>query len=235
VGLFRSYHGQVGFCKPLDKCDNGNGQIGFFFILFNGKKLEDFKPTRGIRQDDPISPYLFLLPAEGLSCLLKVNDQSSQLGGIKVAPTAPLVNHLLFADDSLLFFKGSREGAEELSVLLNKYCQASGQRINKDKSSIFFTKGCPKSRRDIIKGVLEVQTGALNERYLGMPTDVGSSRGGNFKFLRDRVWAKVKGWPEKFSQLAVRRFSLNLWLIPFMSIQWHASDYLVVFVTISTR
>jgi hypothetical protein len=85
--------------------------------------------------------YLFLLAAEGLSCLLKVNDQSSHLGGIKVAPSAPLVNHLLFADDRLLFFKGSREG-EELSVLLEKYCQASGQRINKEKSSIFFTKGC---------------------------------------------------------------------------------------------
>jgi hypothetical protein len=51
-----------------------------------------------------------------------------------VAPSAPLVIHLLFADDSLLFFKGSREGAEELSNLLDIYYQASGQRINKDKS-----------------------------------------------------------------------------------------------------
>jgi hypothetical protein len=54
-----------------------------------------------------------------------------------VAPSAPLLNHLLFADDSLLFFKGSREGAEELSNLLEDYCRASGQRINREKSSIF--------------------------------------------------------------------------------------------------
>ena len=83
-----------------------------FSVLFNGEKLETFRPTRGIRQGDPISPYLFLIAAEGLSCLLKSSSQSSLLAGIKVAPTAPAVNHLLFVDDSLLLFKASVEGAE---------------------------------------------------------------------------------------------------------------------------
>ena len=72
-----------------------------FSVMFNGEKLEEFNPMRDIRQGDPISPYLFLLAAEGLSCLLKSSSQSSVLGGVKVAPTAPVVNHLLFADDSL--------------------------------------------------------------------------------------------------------------------------------------
>src|SRR4051812_26288875 len=67
-----------------------------FSVLFNGEKLESFKPTRGIRQGDPISPYLFLIAAEGLSCLLKSNSQSSVVG-IKVAPMTPTINHLLFA------------------------------------------------------------------------------------------------------------------------------------------
>jgi hypothetical protein len=124
----------------------------------------------------------------------------------KVAASAPLVNHLLFADDSPLFFKGNREGAEELSTMLTNYCQASGQRINKEKSSIFFTKGCPQSNREIIKGILEVSNEALNERYLGMPIDVGSSRNGTFKFLRDRVWSKVKGWLEKILSAGENRF-----------------------------
>jgi hypothetical protein len=69
------------------------------------------------------------------------------LNGIKVAPTAPAVNHLLFADDSLLFFKASDEGVAEIKDVLDKYCNASGQRINMDKSSIYFSKGCPEDLR----------------------------------------------------------------------------------------
>jgi hypothetical protein len=97
-----------------------------FSVLFNGAPQEEFRPSRGIRQGDPISPYLFLIAAEGLLCLLKDKDQSSALNGLKVAPTAPAVNHLLFADDSLLFFKASTEGARELKEVLQKYCNASG-------------------------------------------------------------------------------------------------------------
>ena len=57
-----------------------------------------------------------------------------------MAPTAPTINHLLFADDSLMLFKASVEGAVAVSNLLDKYCSASGQRINHDKSSIFSAK-----------------------------------------------------------------------------------------------
>jgi hypothetical protein len=62
-----------------------------FSVLFNGDRLESFSPSRGIRQGDPISPYLFLLAAEGLSCLLKSRVESLSLSEIKVAASAPMV------------------------------------------------------------------------------------------------------------------------------------------------
>jgi hypothetical protein len=113
-----------------------------FSVLLNGDCLSSFKPTRGIHQGDPISPYLFLIAAEGLSCLLKSRSQSSELSGIKVVPTAPMVSHLLFADDSLLFFKANRESAAVVKDILQIYCDASGQQINVQKSSIHFVKKC---------------------------------------------------------------------------------------------
>ena len=90
-----------------------------FSVLFNGERLESFRPSRGIHQGDTISPYLFLLAVEGLSCLLKSRIQSSTLKGIKVTPSAPVVSHLLFADDSLLFFSANTGNAQEILDVMN--------------------------------------------------------------------------------------------------------------------
>lgn len=166
-----------------------------FSIIFNGKPLEKFKPSRGIRQGDPISPYLFLLCAEGLSCLLNKNNDKEM--GIVVANNAPKISHLLFADDSLLFFKADASVAEEIEMILSAYCDASGQRINYDKSSILFTKKCSDNLKEVVKRKVHVFNEALTERYMGLPTDVGRSKGGAFKYLKDQVWKRVQGWMEQ--------------------------------------
>ena len=112
-------------------------------------------------------------------------------------PKAPAVNNLLFADDSLLLFKASVEGANAVSNLLDTYCNASGQRINNAKSTIFFSKGCVQSAKDQVMNMLNVTNESLNAKYLGLPTDVGQSKNGTFKYLPDRVWEKIKGWMSK--------------------------------------
>jgi hypothetical protein len=168
-----------------------------FSVLFNGDKLDSFRPTRGLRQGDPISPYLFLLAAEGLTGLLKSRNQSSVLNGIKVAPLAPMVSHLLFADDSLLFFRANRENSLVIKEVLDTYCRASGQQINMEKSSIHFAKGVRQQNHDEIKSLLEVYNEALSEKYLGMSSDVGSATTGAFKYLKDRVWSRIEGWLEQ--------------------------------------
>ena len=168
-----------------------------FSVLFNGDRLESFNPTRGIPQGDPISPYLFLLAAEGLLCLIKARIQSSNLKGIMVAPSAPVVSHLLFADDSLLFFRASTENAREIHDVLQVYCRASGQQVNMEKSSIHFAKGVSATIRGEIMDELSVRNMSLSEKYLGMPSDVGASTNGAFKYLKDRVWKRVQGWMEQ--------------------------------------
>ena len=72
-----------------------------YSVLINGEPKGRIVPTRGLRQGDPISPYLFLLCAEGLSAMLRKVEYGEIPRGIVVCRQAPLVSHLLFADDCM--------------------------------------------------------------------------------------------------------------------------------------
>jgi hypothetical protein len=175
-----------------------------FAVLFNGSPREEFR----------------------LSCLLKRNNQSPTLHGLKVAPAVLAVNHLLFADDSLMFFQASSVGALALKDVLDKYCNSSGQRINMGKIFYFLSKGCPEGVREVIKNTLEVQRETLKEKYLGMPSDVGKEKGGAFKYLRDWLWKKILGLIEQLFSVggkevltkavaqAVSTFSMSCFKLP---------------------
>ena len=89
------------------------------------------------------------------------------------------------------------ENAQEINDVLRVYCRASGQQVNMDKSSIFFAKGIPQRRKEEIMDLLDVHNMSLSEKYLGMPSDVGASVNGAFKYLKYRVWKRVQGWMEQ--------------------------------------
>lgn len=75
----------------------------WFSILINGQQIDGFQPTRGIRQRDPLSPYLFIIFAEALSTMLFQDEASRWLTEVPSSPRGPRLNHLFFVDDSLLF------------------------------------------------------------------------------------------------------------------------------------
>ncbi|CAA7042047.1 unnamed protein product [Microthlaspi erraticum] len=83
-------------------------------VLLNGRSHGFIKRERGIRQCDPLSPFLFILCAEALVSCLNRSEALGKLHGICLAPPGPAVHHLLFADDSLLMCRASVEEAEEL-------------------------------------------------------------------------------------------------------------------------
>lgn len=84
-----------------------NGTMVRYSVLVNGEPRGYLSPTRGLRQGDPLSPYLFLLFFEGFSALLEVKAVSSALHGIQICVNAPIIHHLLFADDSILYARAS--------------------------------------------------------------------------------------------------------------------------------
>ena len=110
-----------------------------YSIKFNRRPRGCITPSRGLHQGDPLSPYLFLLCVEGLSTLLRQSVDQGSLKGVVACQGAPGISHLFFANDSLIFCKATREDC----VALEKYEHASGQQLNRDKTSLFFSCNTP--------------------------------------------------------------------------------------------
>lgn len=109
-------------------------------ILFNGEKTEIFAPSRGIRQGDPLSPYLFILCLERLShCIFDAIDDH-YWKPIVLSRGGPKISHLFFADDLLLFGEVSNAQVEVMTNCLNKFCLASGQKVNVEKTRMLVSK-----------------------------------------------------------------------------------------------
>jgi hypothetical protein len=96
-----------------------------YAILVNGQPVGHIKPSRGIRQGDPLSPYLFLLCAEALSALLTRAEKNGVLIGVPTSKKGPTLSHLFFADDSLIFCKANSVEWGRLTKILEKYEAAS--------------------------------------------------------------------------------------------------------------
>jgi hypothetical protein len=145
-------------------------------VWFNSEETDSFIPTRGLRQGDPLSPYLFLLCAEGLSSLLLHEEEVGGITGVRVCRNAPSVSHLLFADDSLILMKADTTNATSLQQVLDNYCANLGQMVSLPKSSIFFYPNTNVLVRAEICETLHIDTEALSDKYLGLPALVGADR-----------------------------------------------------------
>lgn len=128
-----------------------------YCFLREGKFFGDVQPQRGVRQGDPISPYLYILCAEGLTGLIRQYEDSGLLHGCKVARGAPSISHLLFADDCYFFFKATHMEASYMRAILNKYELLSGQVVNYNKSDIIFSPNTGVAERHLICDCLGVK------------------------------------------------------------------------------
>ena len=110
-----------------------------YAVLLNGQPVGNIKPTRGLRQGNPLSPYLFLLCAMGLQGLLKKAETNGDIRGVSICKNGPRVSHLFFVDDSVLFCRAKEEECQKILDLLSVCERGSRQKINRDKTNIFFS------------------------------------------------------------------------------------------------
>jgi hypothetical protein len=188
----------MGFPSKLSKVIMGCITIVSYQVLINGQPSDKLTPERGLRQGDPLSPYIFILCANVLSGLMHEESKKNNLHGIQVARGSPVITHLFFADDSLIFARANTKEAETISNILTNYQLASGQLVSLDKSEVSYSRNVLSREKEIICNKMDVKAVTSHSKYLGLPVIFGRSKNEVFSFVRDRVWKKLKGWKEKF-------------------------------------
>ena len=139
-----------------------------FFVLVNGSPYGYISPTRGIRQGDPLSPYLFILCSEVISHLLTNATVVNKLKGMKINSTGPAINHLLFADDALFFCHAHPKSCSTIMEILKMYEHVSGQAVNLHKSVITFGSKVKQQVKTQLRRILNIHNDGGGEKYLGL-------------------------------------------------------------------
>ena len=173
-------------------------------ILFNGGALESFEPSRGIRQGDPLSPYLFILCMEYLVYLIEQKCVNGEWTPLKASKGNLGFTHLLFADDIILFSKADVRGSEAILEVLDKFCRESGQKISHDKSRIYFSPNVSEELKEDISGRLDIRETNNIGKYLGFPIKHRGVPRNPYNFIVERVMSKLAGWKAKFLSFAGR-------------------------------
>ncbi|XP_010676027.1 uncharacterized protein LOC104891937 [Beta vulgaris subsp. vulgaris] len=141
-----------------------------FSVLVNGIPGEKFSPSRGIRQGDPLSPFLFILCAELLARLLSsAASGPTKPIGVPIGRSGVKVPFLTFADDTMIFAKATNYSCLVIRQILDKYCAMSGQLVNYHKSSFQCTANISEDDKANFASILQMsETFDLGE-YLGCP------------------------------------------------------------------
>ncbi|KAE8681243.1 hypothetical protein F3Y22_tig00111332pilonHSYRG00015 [Hibiscus syriacus] len=188
---------RMGFCDSFVNIIRKCISTVSFQIRINGVLSDVFVPQRGLRQGDPLSPYLFLFCAQGLSALLLKAQRRNEIKGIRASVRGPRVSHLFYADDSLLFVKNSMTEVRRIKGILDKYEKASGQKVNYEKSSIYFSPNTPSEDRGSFLRELGVAEASEPGSYLGLPLVVGKGKRAAFNFIKDRTEKRIQGWTKR--------------------------------------
>lgn len=190
-------------------------------VIWNGQPSQSFQPGRGIRQGDPLSPYIFVLCMERLSQAINLEVSKGSWEPIKMGPHGPLLSHLFFADDLLLFSSTESKQIRLMSKLIQGFCEASGQKVSAAKTRVYFSKNVSTQLACTICTQMGFQKTDNLGRYLGVPLLHGRVLNDTYRHLVEKVKGKLSGWTASSLSLAGRLTLAQAVLsaIPYYSMQ----------------
>lgn len=174
-------------------------------IRFNGVEGKEFQPSRGIRQGDPISPYLFVIMMEKLAHLIQGEVDNGVWLPFCLKKKGTKVSHLFFADDLILFSEASMDQAAVIKACLEDFCIASGQRVNFDKSRVFFSSNVNHTRITQISSFLGISPTPNLGKYLGVPLHHQRVSASNYNYILEKMDGRLQNWKSRLLSFAARQ------------------------------
>ncbi|KAJ8485323.1 hypothetical protein OPV22_017808 [Ensete ventricosum] len=171
-----------------------------FSILFNGSPIGFFGSKNGIRQGDPLSPYLFTIAMEGLSCML---EEAVSNDKIKVPHYGSVyISHITFADDLIIFLRDDPVSVSNLADILNEFGKVSGLKLNHAKSKVYV--GACIDNKDHIAQTLGVAEGNLPVPYLGLPLISTGINKASCQPIIQKIKNRISSWKNRLLSKAGR-------------------------------
>ncbi|XP_038704727.1 uncharacterized protein LOC120000673 [Tripterygium wilfordii] len=169
-------------------------------VLVNGSPTKEFSMEKGIRQGDPLSPFLFNLAAEGLHQLLEKAEMSGLIKGIAVRKNGLRISHLQYADDTLIFLQAKEKYIQVAKRILRCYEVMSGLKINFHKSSLVGI-GVNKVWAESLAVRYYCKYESLPVKCLGMPLGANFNLAKTWKPVLEKFQDRLASW--KGRQLSV--------------------------------
>ena len=171
-------------------------------VLFNGEALDSIYPSRGIRQGDPLSPYLFILCMDFLGQLIEEKCSENLWQPVKASQNGPAFSHLLFVDDLVFFAKAYYINCSAIRDVLDDFCNLSGQSVSEAKSRVYFSPNVDKDTKESLCDILGFASTPKLGKYLGFPIKQPGTSPQGYNFILDRVKQKLAGWKANMLSLA---------------------------------
>jgi hypothetical protein len=162
-------------------------------VLVNGKSVGYFKCTRGVRQGDSLSNLLFCIAEDVLSRRISKALDDGELLPMNLCRKVQVPTHVIYADDDMIFCKGSKKNIKCLLQIFQEYGDISGQLISAHKSK-FYAGSIDNSRLLMITNLLGFGVGLISFNYLGCPIFIGKSKTVYFQSIADKIKVKLASW-----------------------------------------
>jgi len=172
-------------------------------VLVNGSPTEEFRPKRGLRQGDPLAPFLFLIVAEGLTGLVREAKRANVFSGVTVGTGRVKVDLLQFANDTLFFCEPFLHNVLAVKAMLRSFEMISGLRVNFRKSAIGAV-GISQLDKLVYSKCLNCRQIELPFKYLGITIGGNPRRITFWNSIVDKIKSRLSSWKGRLLSMAGR-------------------------------